>query len=260
MTVNAKENKPFFIWEGVYDSFQSATADAIGPGFGGEVYRMRSLMAATECLAALKAGRPIPQFHKQRSSLLPLTVAMMLGNNERVQILDFGGGLGIGYMTLAESIPNDLKRTDYFIVEVPEVCKVGIDLIGRGVTYLSTLPSSTNYNLIHAASSLQYIEHWQDLIEKFSSLNPEYILLSDVFAGAINSFVTLQNYYGSRIPHWFLSLQELLDTLDKQGYRLIMQSYATSRRLNVEDTLPMDNFPETFRLSQSLHLLLQKKP
>ncbi|RLS97971.1 MAG: hypothetical protein DWI13_03595 [Planctomycetota bacterium] len=78
MTNNTIETKPFHIWEGIYDSFQSAAAEAIGPGFGGEIYRKRSLVAANECLAALKAGRPIPQFHKQRSTLLPLTVAMML--------------------------------------------------------------------------------------------------------------------------------------------------------------------------------------
>jgi hypothetical protein len=48
-------------------------------------------------------------------------------------------GLGVGYMTLAESIPNNLKRTDYTIVDGPEVCKVGMD-IAEGVTYLSTLP------------------------------------------------------------------------------------------------------------------------
>jgi putative methyltransferase (TIGR04325 family) len=101
--------------------------------------------------------------------------------------------------------------------------------------------------------------HWQDLIAKFSVLKPEYILLSDVFAGAIKSYVTLQNYYESRIPHWFLSLNELLDTLERYGYRLAKKSYATSRRLGVEDTLPMANFPEDLRLTQSLHLLLQKK-
>ena len=48
-------------------------------------------------------------------------------------------GLGVGYMTLAESIPNNLKRTDYIIVDGPEVCKVGMD-IAEVVTYLSTLP------------------------------------------------------------------------------------------------------------------------
>lgn len=162
-------------------------------------------------------------------------------------------------MTLAECISDDLKRMDYTIVEGREVCKLGIDIV-EGITYLSPMPSSSNFDLIHVASSLQYIEDWQVLIEKFASFNPNYILLSDVFAGDINSFVSLQNYYGSRIPHWFLNLKELIDAFDKQGYRLKMKSYASSRRLNIDDTLPMDNFPDIFRLPQTLHLLLQKKP
>ena len=113
MANNTIENKPFQIWEGIYDSFQSAAAEALGAGFGGEIYRERSLLAAKECLAALKSRKPIPQFHKQHGTLLPLTVAMMLSKNEIVKILDFGGGLGIGYMTLSESIPNDINSTKY---------------------------------------------------------------------------------------------------------------------------------------------------
>lgn len=257
MTNGMTENRPLYIWEGVYDSFVSAATLAVGPGFKGETYRKRSLAAARECLSAIKANMPIPQFHKQRSTLLPLAVAMILGNQARVEILDFGGGLGIGYMTLAESIPEDLEKVGYVIVEVPEVCEVGTELIS-GVTYMPKLPTSVSCDILHAASSLQYIEHWQDLLRDFASLNPRYILLSDVFAGPISSYVTLQNYYESRIPHWFLNLQELLDAFAEHGYRLAMKTYATSRRLNVEDTLPMDNFPEGLRLPQSLHLLLQK--
>lgn len=136
---------------------------------------------------------------------------------------------------------------------------MGADLLEERVTYLPDLPLGQSFDLIHAASSFQYLECWKDLIENFASLNPKYILLSDVFAGAINSFVTLQNYYGSKIPHWFFNLQDLLDTFERHGYRLIMKSYATSRRLSVEDDLPMDNFPEALRLPQSLHLLLQAK-
>jgi putative methyltransferase (TIGR04325 family) len=128
-----------------------------------------------------------------------------------------------------------------------------------GVMYTSVLPNAAKFNLIHAASSIQYIEHWQDLVAKFAAIKPEYILLSDVFGGSIKSFVALQNYYESKIPHWFLNLNELLDTFSNCGYRLSMKSYATSRRLDVDDTLPMDNFPEALRLSQSLHLLLKKK-
>ena len=259
--VNNTSNKssPFNIWEGIYPDFQSALLDAKGAGFSGDVYRTRSLQAGTECLAALNSDQPIPAFHKQRSTHLPLVVAMMLGYEKNVRILDFGGGLGIGYMTLAECMPADLKRIEYQIVEVSEVCKAGMDLLaGRGVIYETNLPTTAKYDLIHAASSLQYIEHWQDLLAKFAALGPEYILLSDVFAGSIQSYVTLQNYYLSKIPHWFLNLTALLNTFHTHGYRMVLKSYATSRRLDAVDTLPMSNFPEDLRLTQSLHLLFQR--
>lgn len=213
MTNTTDQIKPFYIWEGSYPDFQSAAANAKGAGFGSDVYRKRSLQAATECLAALKSDQPIPipAFHKQRSTHLPLTVAMMLGDKEQINILDFGGGLGIGNMTLAESMPADLKRIDYTIVEVLEVCQSGMNLhAGGGVMYTSDLPTATKFDLIHAASSVQYVVHWQDLIAKFSVLKPEYILLSDVFAGAIKSYVTLQNYYESRIPHWFFEFKRTI--------------------------------------------------
>jgi putative methyltransferase (TIGR04325 family) len=257
MSSSAEPNRPFYIWEGVYDSFASAAANAKGPGFKGETYCVRSLGAATECLTALRSGTPIPQFHKQRSTFLPCTVAMMLAQSDGVRVLDFGGGLGIGYMTLAESIPHDLGRIDYSILEVPEVAAAARGLLGDEVTYLSCLPRSNTFDLIHAASSFQYIEHWQHLVQRFASLSPRHILLSDVFAGAVKSFATLQNYYGSQIPHWFLNLQELLDVFEQHGYKLQMKSFATSRRLNVEDDLPMDNFPASLRLQQTLHLLFQ---
>ncbi len=258
MTNTTDQIKPFHIWEGIFPDFQSAVDEAKGAGFSGEVYRRRYLQAATECLVALKSDKPIPAFHKQRSTHLPLTVAMMLEDKKPINILDFGGGMGIGYMTLAESIPAELKRIEYTIVEGLEVCQSGMDLHAGGVIYTSVLPTSAKFNLIHAASSFQYVEHWQDLVAKFAAIKPEYILLSDIFAGSIKSYVTLQNYYESKIPHWFLNLNELLDTFSSNGYRLAMKSYATSRRLDAEDTLPMTNFPEDLRLTQSLHLLLQK--
>ena len=53
MIDNSSEAKPFHIWEGVFDSFQAATAESIGLGFSGEIYRKQAHLAAQECLAAL---------------------------------------------------------------------------------------------------------------------------------------------------------------------------------------------------------------
>ena len=260
MTSRSDQTKPFHIWEGVFPNFQAAQAEARGAGFSGEVYRARSLNAATECLDALNSAKPIPVFHKQRSTYLPLTLAMMLGCDEKVNVLDFGGGFGIGYMSIVESVPVNLNRIEYTIVEVPEVCQSGLQLHEeRRINYLSTLPTSAKFDLIHAASSVQYIEHWQDLLVKFIAIKPKYILLSDIFAGSIKSYATLQNYYDSKIPHWFLNLNELLDIFSQNNYELVMKTYATSRRLEIEDTLPMSNFPEDLRLAQTLHLLLKNK-
>jgi len=254
-----KFTEPFYIWEKFFPDFYTAMINAEGPGFSGDIYRDRSLIAANECLSALNSGNPIPSFHKQRSTFLSPVIAMLLAGNRNIKVLDFGGGLGIGYMSIAESLSvNDLKRVNYTILEVPEVCMTGSNLHGSKIDYMTDFPIGCKFDLVHAASSLQYVESWQELIENFIELGPKYILLSDVFAGNINSYVSLQNYYGSKIPHWFLNLNEILIIFENFGFRLAMKNYATSRRLDIEDSLPMGNFPAELQLLQTLHLLFHK--
>ena len=256
-TVN--KNPAFNIWEGVYSNFQEAYKFRVGLGFSGSTYIKRSMEVAIKCRMALRNNRPIPIFHKQRGIYLPITVGMMLGSSDKIKVLDFGGGLGIGYMSLQESIGSEVANVNYNIIEVPEVCQIASDLhVGNDLVYSSHLPTTGVFDLIHAASSIQYIEKWKDVLIKFTQLEPEYILLSDIFAGHIQSYVTLQNYYESKIPHWMLNIEEILQLFKIKGYRLVMKEYANSRRLDAQDILPMINFPEELRLSQTLHLLFRK--
>lgn len=248
----------FHVWEGIYPSYADAAREAVGPGFSGDTYRSRSLDAARECLAALGEGRPIPAFHKQRSTLLPAVAAMQLGAEAPLRILDFGGGLGIGYMTLAEALGPAVRGVDYTIVEVEPVCEAGRSLFPEGqVSFSGSLPDG-RFDLVHSASALQYIEDWRELLGTLCNYHAPYMLLSDVFAGPQPTYATLQNYYESRIAHWLLNLDELLRTLADSGYELLMKSYVSARRLGVDDILPMDNFPEERRLHQTLHLLLRR--
>ena len=159
MTNYINQVKDFYIWEGIYPDFQSAAIYAKGTGFKSEIYRTRSLNAATECLQALNLDKPIPLFYKQRSNLLPLTVAMMLEIKKELNILDFGGGLGIGYMTIIEALSAEQKnRIHYTIVEIADICQTAIGLEDR-VIFRSDIPTSGKFNLIHAASSIQYVEN-----------------------------------------------------------------------------------------------------
>lgn len=252
-----KEN--FNTWEGIFQSFQEASAEVTGAGFNGETWRSRTIKTAEDCLAALNSGTPIPAFHKQRSTSLPPVVAMLLKEKTQIDILDFGGGLGIGYMTLAESIPQYSGKINYTIVEVPQICDAGRQIFsGKNISYVDTIPDKNKFDLIHSASAIQYVEDWPGLLRKFNDCEPDYLFLSDVFTGNIPTFVTLQNYYGSKIAHWFFNQDELLSYISSLGYELIMKSFVSSRRLDAEDILPMGNFPEDNRLDLTVHLLFKR--
>ncbi len=258
MNKNIDNSKPFYIWEGVYPNFEEALSKSKGSGFSGEIYLDRSLKAAKECLKNIEMKKPIESFHKQRSTYLPCVVASILEKNSRTKILDFGGGFGIGYMVLKESIGSKIEDIDYSIIEVPNVCEIASKIHQDNIKYITSFSNLDDFDLVHASSSIQYVNDWKGLLEKFTILKPTYILLSDIFAGEIETFVTLQNYYDSLIPHWFLSINELNEVLDNLGYGLVMKSYVSSRRLEVEDFLPMENFPNACRIDQTLHLLFKK--
>jgi putative methyltransferase (TIGR04325 family) len=155
-------------------------------------------------------------------------------------------------------MPENKSMIEYYIVEVPEVCASAQELFKDDIQYLNALPGIGSFDLVHSASALQYIDNWQEIVHRLASYNSEYILLSDVFSGKLPTFVTLQNYYDSKIRHWFLNLDELLSEIQSLGYILIMKTHVASKRNGVEDILPMSNFPEKYRLNQTLHLLFKR--
>jgi putative methyltransferase (TIGR04325 family) len=251
-------NKDFFIWEGIFNDFKKAKNFADGFGFSGDTYNTRAYDAAKECLISLEKKVPIPFFHKQRSVILPPVAAMLLNQKSKIDILDFGGGLGIGYMTLKESIPNTTKIINYTILELPNICKQGKDLHDDEINFVDSFQNLNKFDLVHSSSAIQYIEDWKMIVKRFCSFKAEHILMSDVFAGNFNTFVTLQNYYNNKIPHWFFNFEEFIETFNQNGYTLTMRTYVSAKRLNYDDELPMSNFEENFRLKYTSHMLFSK--
>jgi putative methyltransferase (TIGR04325 family) len=252
-------NKDFFIWEGIFQDFKSAQDFADGFGFAGETYNSRAYDVAKECILALKNKMPIPFFHKQRSVVLPPVATMLLKETPEIEILDFGGGLGIGYMTLKESILYANKKIKYTILELPEICKQGRELHKNEINFVENFSNLQKFDLVHSSSAIQYIEDWKNLVKMFCSKNAKYILMSDVFAGDFETFVTLQNYYSNKIPHWFFNYNDFVEIFNQNGYNLEMRTYVSAKRLNYEDELPMINFDKKFRLKYTSHMLFSKK-
>jgi putative methyltransferase (TIGR04325 family) len=249
----------FNIWEGIYSSFEMAEKDKKEEGFSSSRYVAQAKLAATESLVKIKKKERIPLFHKQRFTHLASIIVSLLDLKREIEIIDFGGGLGIGYMKCLESIPNLDNRITYNIVELDEVCKEGIifnDENDLPLRYSNSIHKNQKCDLVFCSSTLQYIKDWKILVEEFARTEAAKILLSDVFCGYFsNSFVTIQNYYESKIPHWFFSTSDLISEFEKYGYYLSMHLEATGSRAGTVDFLPMSNFPKSHRIETTSHLL-----
>ena len=79
-----------------------------------------------------------------------------------------------------------------------------------------------------------------------------------MFVGNITSYVSLQNYYKNKIPHWFLNYREFDEELRKNGYKLMYKSKMNTKRLGFKIHLPMENFNLKDRIPHTLNLLYKK--
>ena len=251
----------FQIWENIYPDFDVANKHKEGLGFSGKKYLERSLFAATESLNALKTKKEIPFFHKQRNIDLVIIVSMMLSKPiKKLRILDFGGGFGIAYMNLIENIPGVVDKIEYTVVDNEEVCNLAKSLF-RGelpITFLESLPNNEVFDLVYTSSCIQYLDKWKEVLQKLCSLESDHIYFSDFFCALSKSFVTLQNYYESKIPHWFFSLEEFQQELAINKYKLKFKTPTNLERLGQKNLINLTNFPIDLIASQTLNLFFTK--
>jgi putative methyltransferase (TIGR04325 family) len=246
----------FNVWDGIYSSF--AEAGAAGPGFNGGIWRERSIQAAREYLSQIKRGEPLDYSLSQRNALLPVVTAMLLTRESRVRILDFGGGPGYGLIVLIDAL-GDTRSIDYDVVDVENICEAGKELFsdGEGPCFHSDLPPlpGASFDLVHTSSTMQYIEDWRTMVGLLASYRAPYLAFEDVFVGPFPSYVTVQNYYGSRIPHWFLNFRDFVSEVERQGYELLLRTPCHVKILGRHGPLPMANFSEKYQLSNKSNLL-----
>jgi hypothetical protein len=88
----------FYIWEGIYSSFDEAKNEIEqNLDIFNEKLWVQNINRDIEiCINSIKLNNTIPSFYKQRSILLPSIVSLVIEKKEKLNILDFGGGLGIG--------------------------------------------------------------------------------------------------------------------------------------------------------------------
>jgi len=244
------------IWEGIYNNFSEVNRE--GKGFSGELWVKNSCNKIEKIKQSTLNGdsSKITGF---RESILPVIAGMVMADQGFVKILDFGGGMGFTFYPVYLSLP-DKKKFEYHIVEVFNVCESGKSFYEGipEIKFHSVLPQG-NFDIVNMGSSLQYIEDWKGMLNTLARYKSQYFLLSDLPAGNIPTYVTVQNYYDSKIPVWFFNVSEIIDTLTDLNYQLILKVPYISNILGLEQPYPQENLEKKYRIGYPLILLFKMK-
>jgi putative methyltransferase (TIGR04325 family) len=250
-------NKDFYIWEGIYDRFPEEYTDRV---FESERWVNTLRKRSAQLLDELQEDGTISSHTLIHEHPLPPVVALLASSVDTpVRVLDFGGGIGNSFFPLVKSLPT-FDLVEFHVIETVAICRLSREVYKKfhNLHFHDELPREIKkFDIVHAGNSLHYIEDWRMMLEKYARYEPRLIMLSGLNAGDIETYVTYQNYYGSKIPVWFWNIREIIEALRNLDYKLIYQSLLESSYLGKVQPLPMGNFPPQYRLKQKCNLIFR---
>ena len=182
---------------------------------------------------------------------------------KKLEILDFGGGLGELYIKLRRFTEKKFKF-NLTVIENKIICKLANNIYKHvnNVKYFENLKyiKGKIFGIIHLGSSIQYVEMWEDLIKQICSYNPKYIIFSDTPLTKNKSFISNQIINKKNIvPYRFLNKNYLINCLKINNYELISMVPFKDPCHYSQKTLPMGNFKKENRIKNTSNLLFKKK-
>lgn len=248
------------VWKGVYNCWEDAPHD--NNFFEDKIWINKITNQALRNILAYRAGKSLPHASSTQDYILSLVGGLILSSSEdNVCILDFGGGMGTSYFPLISSLPAP-QKIEFHIVELKSICDIADKIFEDfpQLHFYESLPSiSGPIHIIHAGSSIQYVSDWKGLLAKFANYRPQILILEDILAGDIPSFVSTQNFYGKKIRSHFLNIKELIEEVQSLDYELTYKSKCTQNFLSkLGGPLPMKNFPSQYQLEYGSHFIFKR--
>ena len=242
------------VWEGVFCSFDEAKGE--NDVFHDSLWIDKQREQIKNKLSQLDDDKDagISSIAQSNDYYLSVILASQYEEHKKkLSVLDFGGGLGNTYLEVAKILANEVDLT-YVIVENENLCQQGIELYKEDhqLEFSVELPVNTVFDTVHAGSSIQYVEDWLGVLKKFSDYQPKYIVFADLPAGDIDTFVSIQNYYGKKIPAWFWNLSEFINSVEVMGYKLVAKYRYFNKHVET-----MSEFDEKHRLSHFSQLIFK---
>ncbi|WP_395747011.1 methyltransferase, TIGR04325 family [Prosthecobacter sp.] len=235
-------------WAGIYPALGDVP---VVDGTYDDARRVGEMSAhAGILLAQIQEGKKPVLWHEMMATVAAVVAAERGG----VRVLDFGGGMGTGFMHLISTLP-ETARIEYDVIEMEQMCAAGRALFvneKRLRFHTTQLHDGERPDIVYVNSVLQYIEDYAAKLRELAALQAPWVLLVRTAAGDFPTFATRQlNLPGQVLPYWFFNRDEIVATLRDAGYALAME------RLS-DRSYDMSNFPETHRQERMRHLLFAR--
>ena len=242
----------FNIWQGVLKTFPK-TYD-IGEVYESETWKQTNLKRAQEFVDELGNIKK-----KCSSSFQYPLISTIIAEikSSKVNILDVGGGSGTIALQCISKLPEFKKYLNFYILDNPTLTNYfssNLKLPSQ-IKFINKFEEVDNkIDILHFGSVVQYFENQKLEIQKIISLmDPKWIVISDAMIGNIESFVTMQNYYGKEIPFWFTNQNEFNEIMYQMKYTLVLEEDYRHEKTHIY--FPQANLPKENQISNSKNMI-----
>lgn len=146
-------------------------------------------------------------------------LAAIMSLSEPAKVLDFGGGVGLGYFRAMRTVPNRVKW--WRVVDLPDVIEWAAKRAPiAGISYHLSIEDALNDeapDMVTCSSVLQCMENSYDALINLFSLGAKCIVLDRIPIEDKERFAVFHTVSGDQIPWRILSSRKLADiSLDYQ--------------------------------------------
>lgn len=242
-------------WEGVYQSAEAARSAKTLPGYDSAQYAESRSFHIIKLLKGISGTQESQTTCVDESGHFVACLAPYLTPSKKVNILDWGGGLGIEYITLRMALPK-MNLAAYNIVEVPAVVEVGQSIFkgSEHPVFFHTKTPDINHDIVIIKTALQYLDEPFTLLKELASTKPDRIVLFDFLGGYNAPYYSVQkNLYfsGCEFVTRIGSIQEMVTKMEEFGYDLEFKSF-NSRPFK------LGKLPEEFNITKTVNLSFVK--
>jgi len=214
---------PFFVSPGYYAPLPSwPEAEA----FCGDAYQSASVVERYKRQPAADPNQAIGAYTIRQLAAFQ-HVWLALGQPTSLRILDFGGALGSHFHAIAAHFP--WCRLQWVVCETTAVATAGSSGFSFNKPNGSTLRFSdqaaevlaNGIDLVFASSSLQYLEHWPQILQAFRAvpwLLLDRVPLIDHPTHLFCVQVVPASYFDARLPMVIFSASSWLSFLNSLGF------------------------------------------